>query len=312
MKIVFMGSTEFGIPALKLLLSRHAVVGIVTTPPRPKGRGRAVAPSPVAQFAQAVGVGPVFSPSDLKNPLLFSELAACNADLFIVAAFRILPKCLFSLPPLGTINIHASLLPKYRGPAPIQRAIEAGETETGITIFRIDEGIDTGMILLQKRVPIGPEETSEQLFGRLSDLGANALIETIDRIDSGAAIPMRQDHVAASGAPKLTKREGAINWHRSSQAIFNKIRAFKPFPGAFAVFEGKRLGIEAAQPLLGRAIATTAMAVPGTVVAVGDGYFDVQCLQGCLRVLEVKPANRRRMSVHDFLLGTRMKEGTAL
>ena len=308
MKIVFMGSAEFGIPALKLLLSNHSVVGIVTTPPRPKGRGRAVAPSPVGQFAQAAGVGPIFSPSDLKDPLFYRSITACKADLFIVAAFRILPKFLFSLPRLGAINIHASLLPKYRGPAPIQRAIEAGETETGVTIFRIDEGIDTGMILLQKRVPIGPAETSEQLYGRLSDLGAHALMEAIERIDAGAAIPMRQNHVAASGAPKLTREEAAIDWHLSSQVIFNKIRAFKPFPGTFAVFKGERLGIEAARPMHGKA----AVAAPGTVVAVGDGYFDVQCLQGSLRVLEVKPANRRRMSVHDFLLGTRMQEGTAL
>ncbi len=175
MKIVFMGSAEFGIPALKLLLRKHAIVGIVTTPSRPKGRGRGIAPSPVAEFAQTVGIGPIFSPDDLNDPLLYDKLASCKSDLFVVAAFRILPKTLFSLPRLGTINIHASLLPKYRGPAPIQRAIEAGETETGVTVFRIDEGIDTGMILLQKMISIGPTESSEQLYERLSALGAESL-----------------------------------------------------------------------------------------------------------------------------------------
>jgi methionyl-tRNA formyltransferase len=308
MKIVFMGSAEFGIPALEALLGEHAIVGIVTTPPRPKGRGRAIASSPVASFALSRGIGPIFTPDDLKNPSFRDELAACGADLFVVVAFRILPRQLFSLPPLGTINIHASLLPKYRGPAPIQRAIEAGETETGVTIFRIDEGVDTGMVLLQKRTPIGPEETAEQLYGRLSALGAGALMETLGRLDARTELPIGQDHSAASRAPKLSREEAAIDWHTPSQVIFNKIRAFKPFPGTFALFGGDRLGIEAARSLTVGANA----AEPGTIIAVGNDYFDVQCLQGRLRVLAVKPAGRKRMSVHDFLLGTRLREGMTL
>ena len=208
----------------------------------------------MAEFARRWGSARSFTPDDLKDPLLYDELAACKADLFVVVAFRILPKTLFSLPRLGTINIHASLLPKYRGPAPIQRAIEAGETETGVTVFRIDEGIDTGKILLQKRISIGLRRVRSSSTNGWAARG---------RIAHGNArsprcwhvMPKKQDHGAASGAPKLTKEEAAIDWHCPSQVIFNKIRAFKPFPGLFAIFEGERLGIEAAEVLPGSAVA---------------------------------------------------------
>ncbi len=312
MKIVFMGSAEFGFPALKLLFENHTVTGIVTTPPRPKGRGRAIGLSPVAEFAQARNFGPIYAPEDLHDLRFHRDLAACNADLFVVVAFRILPRSLFSLPPLGTINIHASLLPKYRGPAPIQRAIEAGETETGVTVFRIDEGIDTGMILLQKRTPIGPAETTPELYDRLGVLGAEALKEVLAHLDASTAVVMGQDHSASSRAPKLSREEAAINWYLPSKVIFNKIRAFKPFPGTYTLFGGERLGIEAAELPPSLALADPNTVKPGTIVRVRDSYFDVQCLDGSLRIIEVKPAGRRRMNVHDFLLGTPMREGMML
>ena len=207
MNVIFFGSSDFGIPALKRLLKAHTVRAMVSRPPRPQGRGLKCIESPVAAFAQQLGCGPIFTPDDLSDRNFLDDLLRCKADIFIVIAFRILPKALFSLPRLGTINIHASLLPKYRGPAPIQRAIEAGEKETGITVFRIDEGVDTGGILLQKRVPIGPADTAIDLFSKLSDCGADALVEVLDKLGQGTLHPFQQDNKLASRARNLLKRK---------------------------------------------------------------------------------------------------------
>ena len=208
MKIVFMGSADFGIHALEKLLESHNIVGIISTPAKPSGRGLKLCDSPVTAFAREQGIGPVFTPESLKQPELPSLLKNLGADLFVVVAFRILPKSIFAIPPLGTINIHASLLPKYRGPAPIHRAIEAGEEETGVTIFRIDEGIDTGEILLQKKIGIGQSETTPELYSRLSILGADALIEALGLLESGSYKAIPQDISQATRAPKLSKGEG--------------------------------------------------------------------------------------------------------
>ncbi|MGA2506878.1 MAG: methionyl-tRNA formyltransferase [Chitinispirillaceae bacterium] len=307
MNIIFFGSSEFGIPALKRLLMAHTVRAIVSTPPRPQGRGLKFVGSAISVFAQKQGFGPIITPDNLNDRNFFDEISHCKADIFIVIAYRILPKVLFSLPLLGTINIHASLLPKYRGPAPIQRAIEAGEKETGITVFRIDEGVDTGDILLQKRIRIGSDDTAIDLFSKLSDCGADALIEVLDKLGQGTLHPFQQDNKLASPAPKLTKEEALINWRQSALAIYNKIRAFKPFPGTYALLDGKRLGIERAAPLEIDSPGET-----GTIVNAEGSFFDVRCLQGTLRVLEVKPEGRRSMSVHDFLLGNKVPEGTQL
>ncbi len=305
MDIVFLGSADFGIPALKRLLEAHTVRAVVSTPARPQGRGLKRKESPVAMFARQQGVSAIFTPEDLRDRSFREALAQCDADIFVVVAFRILPAALFSLPPFGTINVHASLLPKYRGPAPIQRAIEAGEQETGVTVFRIDEGVDTGGILLQKRVSIGQRETAAELYGRLSDCGADALLETLDGIKKCSLKPFPQDNTAASHAPKLSKGEAHINWEKPAEAIYNKIRAFKPFPGTYTLLEGKRLGIEWAEP-----VEKESLSEAGAVIGVGDSFFDVRCLTGALRVLEVKPEGRKSMSVHDFLLGKKLKEGT--
>ena len=307
MKIVFMGSSKFGIPALKGLLQAHSVVGVVSTPARPQSRGLKLVESPIAGFAKQERAGPLFTPDDLQDPAFYEALVRCNADIFVVVAFRLLPKSLFSLPSLGTLNIHASLLPKYRGPAPIQRAIEAGERETGVTLFRIDEGVDTGLVLLQKQTPIGLSETSIDLSLRLSELGAGALVETLEGLAAGTLQPIIQDASQASRAPKLAKEEAAIDWRLPAENIYNKVRAFKPFPGTFALLAGKRFGIETAEP-----VATSQRHEPGTIIRVAASFFEVQCSKGSLRILEVKPEGRTRMSVHDFLLGHRLQEGERL
>jgi methionyl-tRNA formyltransferase len=304
MNIVFFGSADFGIPALARLMQAHKVSGVVSTPPKPQGRGLKIVNSPVVTFAREHNLAPIFTPEKLTGREFTDALAQCGADVFIVVAFRILPKSLFSLPRLGTLNIHASLLPKYRGPAPIQRAIEAGEKETGVTVFRIDEGVDTGGILLQKRMTIDPAETSVELGERLSVCGAELCAEALEGLGKGDLRTAPQDGVLASRAPKLSKDEALIDWRLTARAINNKIRAFKPFPGTYTMLDGKRLGIERAEP-----VENVSQGGAGTVVAIGESFFDVRCSDGVLRVFQVKPEGRRSMGVHDFLLGNRIAEG---
>ncbi|HEX3019041.1 MAG TPA: methionyl-tRNA formyltransferase [Chitinispirillaceae bacterium] len=307
MKIVFLGSADFGIPSLQRLMEFHTIAAIVSTPAKPQGRGLHYTDSPVTLFAKKHDLKPIITPEDLKSEEFCRLMASFNADLFVVVAFRILPKAIFALPPLGTLNIHASLLPKFRGPAPIQRAIEAGEKETGVSIFRLDEGIDTGEILLQKKTLIGSDETTPELYQRLSLSGAQALMETIDTLEKGRIEPVKQNDTGASKAPKLKKEEALIDWNLSSEKIYNKIRAFKPFPGTYTLFENKRLGILWAEKL-----AETTALKPGVIVRVTQNYFDVQCGSGILRILKVKPEGRKEMDTRDFLSGTEVKEKSIL
>ncbi len=305
MNIVYMGSAEFGLPALdQLYKSGHAITGIVSTPKKPKGRGLKLMDSPVVQFAVEKGLGPILTPDVLKSADFIESLLTLKADLFVVVAFRILPREVFSIPPLGTINIHASLLPKFRGPAPIQRAIAAGEKETGITIFRINEGIDSGNIILQKKTNIGEEETSEDLYARLSILGSQGILEAVALLEKGSVIYMKQDETLATPAPKLTKAEGRINWDLPAKTLCNMIRAFKPFPGAYTFFEGNRLHIENAFFL-----ETNSNNSPGTICSVSDEGFDVQCHDGCLRVVTVKPEGKKSMSAKAYTFGRNIHPG---
>jgi methionyl-tRNA formyltransferase len=302
-----MGSAEFGLPALEALVKNHRISGIVTTPAKPQGRGLKLCESPVAVFAEQHNLGPVLKPGSLKSEEFINNLQMLNADLFVVIAFRILPRAVFSIPKYGTINIHASLLPKFRGPAPIHRAIEAGEKCSGITIFRIDDGIDTGEVLLQASVDIGSMETTPELYERLSRLGAQSINGAISKLDKGDMLYLPQDHSLSSKAPKLSKEEARIDWSLPAVTIFNKIRAFKPFPGTYCIFDDKRLGIDGAL-----VVDNEKVAVPGTITTVGDTFFDVACNPGLLRVVKVKPEGRRIMDTHDYLLGSRLTEGYVL
>jgi methionyl-tRNA formyltransferase len=303
MKIVFMGSADFGLPALNALIENgHTIGAVVSTPARKKGRGLKLSDSPVVEFSREKGISPIFTPSILKSPDFIDALQRLQADVFVVVAFRLLPKEIFSLPRLGTINIHASLLPKFRGPAPIQRAIAAGEKTTGITIFRIDRGIDTGTIILQKKTDIGDEETFPQLYERLSSLGSQGLIEAVSLLEKGAVDFMQQDEKLATPAPKLSKEEGKIDWNLPARTIFNMVRAFKPFPGTYTFFEGNRLLIERAVLIdNGNGLS------PGTICDIGSEGFDVQCAEGRLRVLEVKPEGKASMSARAFAVGRKIR-----
>jgi methionyl-tRNA formyltransferase len=308
MKIVFMGSGNFGIPALqKAMAGGHTVSAIVTTPPKPQGRGLHTVESEVSTWAKSQGIGPIINPKSLLEQSFIQELTDINADVFFVVSFRILPPQVYALPRFGAVNLHASLLPQYRGPAPIQRAIEAGETKTGVTVFRIDRGIDTGAILLQKSVEIGPSETTPQLHDRLALVGAEALVEALDLIGKEAFPLIAQDETKASRAPKLAKEEGRLNFSENCRQLYNRIRAFKPFPGTYALLDGHRLGIEWAEP-----VETSISQPPGAICSVTKDCFEVACGQGRLRVLEVKPEGRRHMPSAAFLRGTPVTSGTLL
>ncbi len=300
-RIVFMGTTQFGISALAgLKAAGHDIAAVVSTPASPKGRGRGLVDSPMALYAKSAGLLPLLTPQSLNDERFMEELKTFNADVFVVAAFRILPKAVFSIPPLGTYNIHASILPKYRGSAPIQRAVAAGETETGVTIFRIDTGIDTGRIVLAQKTAIGPEETAEQLAERLSVLGAESLPQALERVASGADILETQNPALACGAPKLTKAEGRIDWQKSARDIFNEIRAFKPFPGTYTFLDDTRISLEWGVPA---AQGAGSDAVPGTVVTLDKEGFTVQCGEGAVAVTMVKPGGGTVMTARDFVNG---------
>jgi methionyl-tRNA formyltransferase len=306
MNIVFMGSAEFGIPVLeKLYAGEHKIIGIVSTPSRQKGRGLKPDNSPIVHFAQKQALGvPILLPESLKSEEFIEALKKLEADVFVVVAFRILPAAVFKLPRLGTVNIHASLLPEYRGPAPIQRAIEAGEKETGITIFRIDEGVDTGNVILRRSLFIGDEETAPQLYNRLARLGADSLMEALSALEKGTAALSKQDDSQATGAPKLLKAEGKIHWNRPARELFNMVRAFKPFPGAYTYLDGTRLNVEWAKPL-----DVSGNDVPGAICFISTEGFDVQCLNSRLRIVEVKPEGKKNMSAKAFLLGRKIATG---
>lgn len=252
-------------------------------------------------------LGPILTPEKLSDESFVRQLQSFDADIFVVVAFRILPSAIFKIPPLGTVNIHASLLPRYRGPAPIQRAIEAGEKESGITIFRIDEGIDTGEIIEQITIPIGDRQTTPQLYEAMSKCGAEHIVNAIELLQRGEINPSAQNHQEACKAPKLKKDEAPIDWNLPAETIFNKIRAFKPFPGTFSRLTDQRLGIEWAIPV---DYGSDTGVEPGTIIGITSDSITVKCGTGALRLELVKPEGKRNMTVHDFLLGTRIMKGT--
>ena len=290
------------------MLAKQVVVrAIVTTPAKPQGRGLIYADSPVTVYAKSHGLSPILTPQNLKEPSFIDQLKQYPSDLFVVIAYRVLPPEVFMLPRIGTINVHASLLPRFRGPAPIHRAIEAGEQTTGVTVFKIDTGVDTGNVILQKSLAIAPQETTPHLYERLSALGAQALAEACDQLMESAVRYIHQDHTVATRAPKLDKKEAFLDWKLPAGVLFNRIRAFKPFPGTCTMLGKKLLKIEWAEP-----VSIESGAPCGQVVAVTQEWFDVQCGEGLLRVLEVKPEGKKQMKVTDFLRGNLIEKGIQL
>jgi len=302
MRILFFGSPDFALPSLRACLARYTVVGVVTQPDRPAGRGQRLTPPPVKRLAERAGVG-VFQPARLREEDWAARLAPLAPDLAVVVAYgQILPKTILSLPRLGCINLHASLLPRYRGAAPIARAILRGECETGLTTFLMDKGMDTGPILLQIRVRIEPEETTGELAARLAVEASHLLLETVEEWSPGRLTPIPQDETLATLAPRLKKEDGYLSWERPAGEVVNLIRAMNPWPGATALWEGRRLTFWRARGIEG------ARLPPGTLFPAG-GSLAIATSRGGILPVEVQPESRQLMRWEAFLRGHRMASG---
>ena len=306
LRIVFLGTPAFAVPTLDALLtSRHRVVAVLTRPDRPRGRGQKTIAAPVKARAAAAGI-PVHQPDRLRDPAVVDVLAALQADLGVVAAYgAILPESVIGAPRLGTINVHASLLPRYRGAAPVHRAIIAGERQTGVTIMRVVKRLDAGPMLASVTRPIGPEETSVEVERDLARLGATVLLEIVDRLAEGAVAETPQDEDAATYAPRLTKEDGALDWSCPAARIHDSIRGLHPWPHAYSSLDGRRL------ILIASAIErlTSVSDTPGTILEAEGDRLVVATGDGALRLLQIQPEGKRSMSAREFLAGHRIARG---
>jgi methionyl-tRNA formyltransferase len=313
MVVAFFGTPQFAVPTLQRLLdSRHRVSGVVTQPDRPRGRGQKVTDAPVKALAVQHGV-PVIQPDRLRDPAVADTLRSWQPDIGVVVAYgRLIPERLLEIPRLGMINVHASLLPHYRGAAPIHRAVIAGDTETGVTIMRVAQVLDSGAMFARVTRPIAPDETSDVVERDLSELGATLLLDVLEAIDAGTAVEEPQDHTRATLAPKITRADGLIDWGRSAVSIHNQVRGLYPWPHAFTFVDGSRLIILRTR-VEGDATTPdrteTRDDVPGTVVDVSHDAIRVATGDGRLSVTEVQPEGKRPMAVRDYLAGRPLAVG---
>lgn len=314
MKIVYMGTPDFSVGALEAIIKAgHEVTAVVTQPDKAKGRSGKVQCSPVKECALRYGI-PVFQPARVKTPESIEELKKYEADAYIVAAFgQILPKQILEMPRFGCINIHASLLPKYRGAAPINQCIIDGECETGVTIMQMDTGIDTGDIFTQKKVIIDDKETAETLSEKLTRAGAELIVETLPLIERGEITPVKQDHNLSSYVKMMDRSIGKIDWTKEASFIERLIRGLNSWPSAYTFYQGKSVKIWQSDALPADAVSDeVAKEKPGTIVAVAKDYFDVLCGKGILRVNELQLEGKKRMDTKSFLLGNQWKVGMLL
>ncbi|MBZ4414882.1 methionyl-tRNA formyltransferase [Myxococcus sp. RHSTA-1-4] len=302
-RIIFMGTPEFAVSSLAACFDLGEVVAVVTQPDKPKGRGNALAAPPVKELALSRGV-PVLQPVKLKTPPFSEELRRFAPDICVVTAYgRILPKDILELPPKGCVNVHASLLPRFRGAAPIQWAIAHGDAETGVSLMVMDEGLDTGPVLAMKRLPIAPDETSASLHVKLAALGGEVLRESLPKYLSGELKPVPQPSEGVVLAPIIEKDEGRLDFTRPAVVLERRLRAFTPWPGAFTTLGGKLLKVHRVRVGQGRG-------APGTVLAAGGDGIEVACGEGSLVLLELQPEGKRVMSATDFLAGHKLAPGS--
>lgn len=298
LRVVFMGSPDFAVPTLRALADHYIISGVVTQPDRPAGRGRVLTPPPVKLLAQSLGIE-VIQPEKLREPEALMRLHEWAPDLIVVAAFgQILRKNVLDLPRFGCINVHASLLPRWRGAAPIQAAILHGDSASGVSIMVMDPGIDTGPLLTQRSVDVLPDETAGQLSQRLAQVGANLLIESLPGYLSGNIIPQAQDETRATYAPMLSKAEGRLDFTQTAEALERRVRAFQPWPGAFMDWQGQPLKILRAHPAAGSKL-------PPGQRCVDTGLPAVAAASGCLVFDELQPAGKKAMPGEEFLRGSR-------
>lgn len=307
MRIVFMGTPDFAVPSLQRLVEDgHEIALAVTQPDRPRGRGRKPKPSPVKEMARALEL-PLIQPERIGEPEAVKEIAATRPGVIVVIAFgQILGKEFLSIPELCCINAHASLLPRHRGAAPIQWAVAMGDTITGVTAMRMDEGMDTGDILLQRQVPILKEDTGGTLHDKLAGLSAGLVSETVEGLEKGSIEPRPQEHDKATYAPQLKKEDGRIDFNEDADTIARKVRAFDPWPGAYAFISGEQTRITRALPEKGPA------STPGKVVRADNDGIVAACGNDSLRILELKPPGKRSMEAGAFLSGRSVSPGDVI
>jgi len=307
MRLIFLGTPAFAVPTLERVVEAgHEVLTVVTQPDRPRGRGQTFAPSPVKQAALRLGL-PVFQPERVRRPEAVERLRGLGADCMVVVGYgQIIPQAVIDLVPLGIVNVHASLLPRYRGAGPIQWAILNGETRTGVTTMRIDAGLDTGDMLLKAETEIGAEENSIELGGRLAVMGARLLVETLAGLSAGTIVPEKQDAAQATWAPLLKKSDGLIDWTRDAAAIHNQVRGLQPWPGAYTTFRGQPLHVWKSR--LGPEIPPSG---PGTTHRMAN-RLAVACGSGSLELLEVQMEGRKRLPAADFANGQRLADNEVL
>jgi methionyl-tRNA formyltransferase len=300
-----MGTPEFAVPSLTALVDAdYAPVAVATGPDRPRGRGQEVSPTPVKEIAQEVGIERILQPDDVTDPAFAEAVSALEPDVIAVVAYKILPPAVFTAASEGAFNLHGSLLPKYRGAAPINHAIMQGETETGVTTFFLEPSVDTGDIILQKQMPIGPNETAGEVHNRMAELGAEAVVETVRQIDEGTVETRPQDDEQATPAPKIHDEDGEIPWDASAEEVHNHVRGLSPYPGAWTLHGDTRLKVYRTQ----RAEGTGA---PGEVIAADDRLV-VACGTGAVEIRSLQQPGRKRLDAPDFLNGYALSEGERL
>ncbi len=308
MRIVFFGTPDFAVPSLRALMTGpDDVVGVVCQPDKPAGRGQRLTAPPVKQAATDMGI-PVLQPAKIRTTEFLEQLRVWKPDLIVVAAYgRILPNGILELPPHGCINVHASLLPKYRGAAPMQWAILNGDPRTGVTIMRVEERMDAGDMLLVRETPIRYDDTLASLHDRLAELGAAALIEAIELLRRGELEGTPQDEAQVTYAPMISKEQGRIDWTQPAVAIERQVRAFHPWPSAYTFLDGRVVKIHRAKAVAGRHFNTPA----GTIVAIGD-TIGVACGEGDLMIADLQLEGRKRLSAAEFSRGNHVAVGTVL
>jgi methionyl-tRNA formyltransferase len=313
MRLLFMGTPDFAIPSLRALIAREEeIVGVVSQPDRPKGRGETLTPPPVKETAQTHGL-PIYQPEKVRSPEFIKLVETLHPDLIVVVAFgQILPSALLRIPPRGSVNVHASLLPRYRGAAPVAWAILNGERETGVTTMLMDEGMDTGPILLQRKTEILPAETAEALGKRLSFLGAELLLETLDRLEERSIQPIPQDPQQGTYAPLLKKEDGLIDWSQGAVEIERKVRAMNPWPGAYTFYKEGRWRLWSVEALEQEQGGEEKNNRSGEIVLADESALEVAAGKGYIKIQTLQPENRRRMSYKEFLAGHRVEVGSVL
>ena len=300
MKIVFWGTPDFAVPSLKILLeNNHQVKAVVTSPDKERGRGQRVSFTPVKDFALQNNI-PILQPEKLKSEEFNNALKKFDVDLYVVVAFKILPREIFAIPRYGSFNLHASLLPKFRGAAPIQWTLINGESETGVTTFSLEDKVDTGNIYLQKKIAILPEDNFGTLHDKLSLLGAEAVLETVNAIENGTANMIKQSDELATPAPKVTKELMQIDWNKSAKEVHNLVRAFSPYPGAHFYHRERLIKI------FNTRVDSESQLKPGEIVSTKERLL-VGCGEKNIEILEIQPEGRKKMSTSEFLRGYSFK-----